>query len=114
MTNDRAREIRRHVNERYLTTHGDRWANQNDAQHHAELHRVRGLLVAVDASMCAEGIDRETRDRVVFRLLYGAPPEVALGPDWREAANRAVDRDVQTRRLMETPVHWVGLPDELR
>ena len=92
MPDDRRRILDRHINERYLATQGDRWAHRNDAQFHAELSQVRNLITATEAAMKAEDIPEDVRDRVVFRLLYGEPPEVA---DWQTAAERAQAREQQ-------------------
>lgn len=96
---DREREIHRRVNERYLLTPAQQWANQQDAWHHADLERVRQMLAATEEAMAAEGIPLETRERVIYRLLYGDYPAGYEPIDWRDAATRAVDHDLAVQRL---------------
>ena len=59
----------------------DQVTARTTAQYHADMRRLRDLIAATDAAMAAEGIGEETRDRALFRVLYGEPPEVAVGPD---------------------------------
>jgi len=85
-------EIDRRVTERYLLLPGDRWAYRHDPVQRAEIERARLLLYATEAAMALEGVPLEQRDRVIFRMLYGDPPEGIGQLDWRVARERAIAR----------------------
>jgi hypothetical protein len=110
---DRQREIDRRVNERYLSTSGDRWANLHDPLHQQSVQQARQLLVATDKAMAAEGVGAEVRDRVMCRVLYGESPDGCELPDWTAAARRAADRELEAHRLATTSRTAVALPPDL-
>lgn len=102
MNPDRMRELRRRVDQRCVATHGDRYAALHDAQHHAEVERLRQITVATDEAMEAEGVELSVRERVIYRLLYDEPPAAYETPNWVEASRRIVDSDLEALRLMST------------
>lgn len=104
---ERRAETDRRIAERYLTAASDLNAFKTDAQFHAEVQRLRQLLGATDEAMDAEGVDEPTRDRVMYRLLYGIEPESSYAPpDFREARNRLEDRQAAMAREMSLPFSW--------
>lgn len=111
----RAEELGRRLNGRYRTDDGPAAAYKGDVQHHCQIQTLRTFLVATDAALEAEGIPLDTRERVVFRLLYGTDPETAYGEiDWRAAHRRMVQRTEETIRLMNSiPIDmtWTLSPD---
>jgi hypothetical protein len=108
INHERRAETDRRIAERYLTARSDLDAFKNDAQFHAEVQRLRRLLGATDKAMDAEGVDEPTRDRVMYRLLYGIEPESSYAPpDFRDARNRLEDRQATIMREMRLP-----LPEE--
>lgn len=109
----REREIDRRVNERYLSTSGDRWANLHDPLHQQSVQQVRQLLGATDKAMAAEGVDAAVRDRVMYRVLYGESPDGCELPDWTAVARLATERDFEARQLATATRTPVVLPPEL-
>ncbi|HEU5429545.1 MAG TPA: hypothetical protein VFU74_21880 [Actinocrinis sp.] len=78
-----------------------------------QLEILRGLLLRADAAMEAEGIDRQTRDRVVHWILIGEPaPRWDQDPDAEldEAAHEQLKMHAaRIQQLGVTPINTEGL-----
>ena len=110
MNAERERDVKRRVNERYLTGPMQRDAFRNDPQYHHNVNLLRRMVTATEQAMTAEGISVEVRDRVVYRVLFGEPPESYAEPDFREAHRRMADRDQAVAERMAKVGH-IKLPD---
>jgi hypothetical protein len=110
----RRREIHQRINTRYLTAPGDKWANDMDAFHYAQIEKLRQFIGATDEAMDAEGIPTDVRDRVIYRLLYDEAPTALDAPDWQDAQKRVTERDAKIYRLMREPGPSMMPADALR
>lgn len=99
----RRREIEQRVTDRFLLIPTSFWAAYRDVTYTHEVARARELLVATDISMAAEQIPLDIRERVLYRLLYDAPP-AGYGPlNWPAAQQRFTEaRGEETARTEET------------
>lgn len=96
--------LTRRVHERYGTSPADREAFTSEPVYRASIHMIGKMFTATDEALAAEGVDEETRDRVLYRLLYGEDPCTYPVPDSREALARLRAREEQLQQLMRLPL----------
>jgi len=109
-TPDRYADLSRRVHQRYAVGNTfDRHAYDHDPVFRASIENLRKMLTATDEALAAEGIDKTTRDRVTYRLLYGEPPHAYPVPDSREALARMRARDEQLARMTTSDLPRISL-----
>lgn len=85
-----------------LTPHDEREFLTNAAEHH-HVETLRIVLAAVDEALEAEGVDKNRRDRVIYRVIYGHAP-TSVEPDWDEGQRQHTDRFQHVRHsLLNVP-----------
>jgi hypothetical protein len=101
---ERRSEIDRRISLRYLAELSQLDSFNGDSMYRLHVKMIRQMVTATEDAMETEGISEEVRDRIIYRLLYGEPPESYASPDFREAHNRMVDRDAAILRKMTEAV----------
>lgn len=108
----RDQELQHRISRTVLTS-PDAWRRLEDAASHLQIEILRDLLLLTDKAMEAEGVDRQTRDRVVHWILIGEPaPRWDQDPDAKldEAAHEQLKMHAaRIQQLGVTPINTEGL-----
>lgn len=110
----RDQELQHRISRRILTgPPGQQTPLPQTAAEQQQLEILRHLLLRADAAMEAEGVDRQTRDRVVHWILIGEP-----APRWNEDPDAELDEATREqtakhaarlRHLEDAPINTEGL-----
>lgn len=104
-TPDHYADLVHRVRQRYAASNTfDRQAFNTDPVYHASVEMICKMFAATDEALAAEGIDEPTRDRVLYRLLYGEEPNSYPVPDSHEALARVHAREEQLLLMARQPL----------